>query len=39
MITGMSYDLRTPLTKLMICMEILRCGKYESENQMKDYLN
>ncbi|MEA4814129.1 MAG: HAMP domain-containing sensor histidine kinase [Oscillospiraceae bacterium] len=38
LITGMSHDLRTPLTKLMLYTEILRSGKYNSESQMKDYL-
>lgn len=38
LITGMSHDLRTPLTKLMLYTEILRSGKYQSENQMKEYL-
>ena len=38
LITGISHDLRTPLTKLLLYTEILRSGKYQSENQMQDYL-
>lgn len=38
LITGMSHDLRTPLTKLMLYTEILRSGKYQSEAQLKEYL-
>lgn len=38
LVTGMSHDLRTPLTKLMLYTEILRSGKYQGETQMKEYL-
>ena len=38
LITGMSHDLRTPLTKLLLYTEILRSGKYQSEAQLKEYL-
>lgn len=39
MITGMSHDLRTPLTKLMLYMEILRNGKLEDEGQRHEYMD
>lgn len=38
LITGLSHDLRTPLTKLMLYTEILRSRKYRDEDQMREYL-
>lgn len=38
LITEMSHDLRTPLTGMMLYLEILRSHRYESEEQLQDYL-
>lgn len=38
LITGLSHDLRTPLTKLMLYTEILRSGTYRDEDQLREYL-
>lgn len=38
LVTEMSHDLRTPLTGILLYLEILRSGRYENEAQMKDYL-
>lgn len=38
MITEMSHDMRTPLTSIMIYTEILKKGKYESQEQMLEYI-
>lgn len=38
LITEMSHDLRTPLTTLLLYTEILRSHRYESEEQLEDYL-
>lgn len=38
-VTGMSHDLRTPVTSIMLYTEILRKGKYESKEQFEDYLD
>lgn len=38
MITGMSHDLRTPLTKLMLYTQILKSGKYETMDQFQEYV-
>jgi len=38
LITEMSHDLRTPLTGIMLYLEILRTHRYESEEQLQDYL-
>lgn len=38
MITEMSHDLRTPLTGIMLYLEILRSRRYESEEQLQGYL-
>ena len=35
----MCYHLRTPLTKLMLYIEILRSEKLADEEQRRDYLN
>lgn len=39
LITEMSHDLRTPLTTLLLYTEIVRGGRYQDEEQLKDYLN
>ena len=38
LITQMSHDLRTPLTTLLLYTEIVRCHKYQAEQQLQDYL-
>lgn len=38
LITEMSHDLRTPLTGIMLYLEVLRSQHYESEEQLQDYL-
>lgn len=38
LISEMSHDIRTPLTTLMIYTEILRYHKYESDEQLREYL-
>mgnify|MGYP005788359661 FL=1 len=38
LITSLSHDLRTPLTKLMGYLEILRHGKFQDEEQRAEYL-
>lgn len=38
MITGLSHDLRTPLTKIMLCIELIQAGKYRSEEELSGYL-
>ena len=38
LITSLSHDLRTPLTKLMGYLEILRLGTYRDEAERADYL-
>lgn len=38
LVTEMSHDLRTPLTGMMLYLEILRTHRYESEAQLQDYL-
>ena len=37
-VTEMSHDLRTPVTSIMLYTEILKKGKYKSEEQLKSYL-
>ena len=39
MITEMSHDLRTPLTSMMIYMEILKNHRYHDEAQMEEYID
>lgn len=38
-ITGMSHDLRTPVTSIILYAEILKKGKYEDNEKMKEYLD
>ena len=38
MITEMSHDLRTPLTSVMIYADLLKAGKYENDEKMKEYI-
>lgn len=38
MITGLSHDLRTPLTKMMLYAQIIQHGKFEGEQQLQSYL-
>lgn len=38
LITEMSHDLRTPLTGIMLYLEVLRSHRYESEEQLQEYL-
>lgn len=38
MVTGMSHDLRTPLTSIMIYIEILKKSKYFEEAELKEYI-
>ena len=39
LITEMSHDLRTPLTSIMLYLEILKTHRYSSERELQDYLN
>lgn len=39
LVSGLSHDLRTPLTKVMLYVEILRHGKYQGEDQLNTYLS
>lgn len=39
LITEMSHDLRTPLTTLLLYTEIVRGGRYQGGEQLRDYLN
>lgn len=38
LITQMSHDLRTPLTGMMLYLEILRTHRYETEEQLQGFL-
>lgn len=38
LISEMSHDLRTPLTGLMLCTEILKSGNYKDEAELNEYL-
>lgn len=38
LITEMSHDLRTPLTGIMLYLEILRSRRYTNEEELQDYL-
>lgn len=37
-ITQMSHDIRTPVTSILLYTEILRQGKYQNEEQLREYL-
>lgn len=39
LITNVSHDLRTPLTSVMGYIGLVKEGKYENEEQMKEYLD
>lgn len=39
LITNVSHDLRTPLTSVMGYIGLIKDGKYEDENTMKEYLD
>lgn len=39
LITNVSHDLRTPLTSVMGYIGLIKEGKYENEEAMKEYLN
>ena len=39
MITEMSHDLRTPLTSIMLYMELLRKKKYKDDQQMQEFID
>lgn len=39
LITEMSHDLRTPLTSILLYLEILKAKRYESQDQLQDYLD
>lgn len=38
LVTEMSHDLRTPLTGMMLYLEILRSHRYQTEEELQDYL-
>lgn len=38
LVTQMSHDLRTPLTGMMLYLEILRSHRYTTEDELQDYL-
>ncbi|MDY6357319.1 MAG: HAMP domain-containing sensor histidine kinase [Catonella sp.] len=38
LVTGMSHDLRTPLTSILLYTDLLLKGKYEDENKMWEYI-
>lgn len=37
-VTEMSHDIRTPITSIMLYIEILKKGQYENEDQMSNYI-
>lgn len=39
LITNVSHDLRTPLTSIMGYIGLVKDGRYENEDKMKEYLN
>jgi signal transduction histidine kinase len=39
LITNVSHDLRTPLTPIIAYLDILRNGKFSTEEEAKEYLN
>lgn len=38
LITQMSHDLRTPLTGILLYLEILRSNRYQTQAELRDYL-
>lgn len=38
-VTQMSHDLRTPITSIMLYLEILKKGKYQDPEQLRSYLD
>ncbi len=38
-VTEMSHDIRTPITSIMLYIEILKKGKYKDEEQLKNYID
>ena len=38
LVTEMSHDLRTPLTGIMLYLEVLRSHRYQSDEELQDYL-
>ena len=38
LVSEMSHDMRTPLTGILLYLEILRSGRYETKTQLRDYL-
>ena len=38
LVSQMSHDMRTPLTGILLYLEILRSGRYETKAQLEDYL-
>ncbi|MBQ3357236.1 MAG: HAMP domain-containing histidine kinase [Oscillospiraceae bacterium] len=38
LVTEMSHDLRTPLTGIMLYLEVLRSHRYETEEELQEYL-
>lgn len=39
LITGMAHDLRTPLTSLLLYLELMDNGKYSDEEELKRYIS
>lgn len=39
MVTGMSHDIRTPLTSILLYTEILKSHRWQTEDQLYDYIN
>jgi len=39
LITEMSHDLRTPLTTILLYLEILKTKKYKNDNELFNYIN
>lgn len=39
LVTAMSHDLRTPMTSLLVYLELLNCGKYENDEQLQHFIS